>query len=136
MFKNRITSHLVLLPVALVVGFIVGILYLFVVGKLLSLGDNTGFGLAAAIIAFPMYSVPLTILWIIVVEIFFRVRKSQFAFPMTVIAALIVGLVFSLLTAGPAGFSTKGGAILFNYFLILISILLGSLHGLFLPKKS
>jgi hypothetical protein len=49
---------------------------------------------------------------------------------------LIVGLLVSIVVAGPSGFTMRGGSVLFNYFLMLLTTLGALVHNWALSRDS
>ncbi len=133
MISNRFVSHVVALFCYPFIAFVAGFLYLFYLHQVLGI-ENEGFGAAAAVIAFPMYSIPLFAFWLVGWEMMRAVKKGPMGPVFTFGLAVAVALLFSMMVAGPNGFLTSGGANSFAYFFIGINLVGALIHYVLLPK--
>jgi len=113
---KKALPHLIGFVFFFLAGVANGILYILVVGKLLDRGGD-GFGLSAAIVTFPLLGLMLSVAWTVI-----KITHEHFQGPMTLARVLLfsgaLGLVASIVIAGPSGFTLSHGSGLFNYFLI------------------
>lgn len=116
----------------IIVGFMTGVAYLLIVGKVLGKGGD-GFGLGAAVITFPILAALGSIVWI-VFDLAYRRRMKVLNVKATMLYAAVLGLFMSLLIAGFRGFTMHGGSTLFNYFVIAF-MLIGALQHRFLVSR-
>jgi hypothetical protein len=126
--SDKIVKHFVGIVAFVLIGVGAAILYLLIVGKLLGRGGD-GFGLTAALFMFPILACTTGVLCWLPLWLLHNHRWG----PMPALRALLlgafIGALVSMVIAGPGGFLLRGGAPLFNYFLILILALGGLVHN-------
>jgi hypothetical protein len=127
--------HTVGLVAFVMIGIAVAILYMWIVGRVLGRGGD-GFGLVGAIVTFPMLAFTTGLfcwvpLWLLHNDKFGPMSVSRAA-----LLGLIVGLLVSIVVAGPSGFTMRGGSVLFNYFLMLLTTLGALVHNWALSRDS
>lgn len=134
MISNRFVAHVATLFCYPFIAFAAGLLYLLFLRHVLGVAGD-GFGATAAIIAFPMYSIPLFAIWLVAWEALRAMKRGPIGLGTSMSLAVGVALLFSMVVAGPRGFSREGGAAMFNYFFIGIQLVGASVHYLLVPKS-
>ena len=114
--------------------FAAGFLYLMYLHQILGI-QSEGFGAAAAIVAFPMYSIPLFAFWLVGWEMMRAVKKGPMGPVFTLVLAVVVASLFGMMVAGTSGFKTSGGSNSFNYFFIGINLVGSIIHYFLLPTR-
>lgn len=113
---KKLLPHLIGISVFFLVGIVSGIAYVYIVGKVLDRGGD-GFGVSAAIVTFPILAIILGALWSIILLIHEK-AKGPMGAGRVILFSAILGLIASMVIAGPRGFTMHGGSVLFNWFLI------------------
>jgi hypothetical protein len=122
--SDKIVKHFVGIAAFVLIGVGVAILYLLIVGRLLGRGGD-GFGLAASLFLFPILACTSAVFW----WLLHNHRWGAMPAVRALLLGAAIGAVVSIAVAGPSGFLLRGGAPLFNYFLILILALGGLVHN-------
>lgn len=124
----KIIQHLVGLAAYIMIGVGVGILYLWIVGNLLGLGGD-GFGLVGAVVTFPILAFTSALFCWLPLWLLHNYRVGSMPTSRALLLGLTVGLLMAFVVAGPNGFLLRGGAPLFNYFLIVLTATGGVVHN-------
>jgi hypothetical protein len=102
-------------------GFAVAILYLLIVGTVLGRGSGMdGMALAASIITFPFLAGACGLLVWVPLWLLYDRRLGRMSAGRALLLGALLGLLVSMLIAGPGGFLLRGGSPLFNYFFPVI----------------
>lgn len=123
------------LLVFLLLGVVTAMAYLVVVANWLGAGGD-GFGLAAAIIAMPVWSLGFGVflwlpLWLIHDRLWGAMSGAR-----ALLISFAGGLLLVLFFVGPGGFTLRGGAILMNYFVMPMLVLGAWSHNAIMRRGS
>ena len=110
----------------LAIGVVAGFAYLIMMGTVLG---RRGIENVGAIVTLPMFALFAGVLWIAVDGLVSR-RSGPIAPARALLYGAALGLLLSLLIAGPRGFTLAGGSTLVSYFLIVVAAGGAGLHRL------
>ena len=134
MISNRFVAHVAALFCYPFIAFLAAFVYLFYLKHGLGIQEQ-GFGASVAMVAFPMYSIPLFAFWLVGWEMMKAVKQGPMGPIFTLILAVVIAALFGMMVAGGKGFETSGGANSFNYFFIGINLAGACIHYILLPKE-
>jgi hypothetical protein len=126
--SDKIVKHFVGIVAFVLIGVGVAMLYMLIVGKLLGRSGD-GFGMAASIVLFPILACTTGVFCWLPLWLLHNHRWGAMPSWRALLLGAAIGAVVSIGIAGPGGFLLRGGAPLFNYFLILIVALGGLVHN-------
>jgi hypothetical protein len=127
--------HTVGLVAFVMIGIAVAILYMWIVGGVLDRGGD-GFGLVGAIVTFPLLALTTGLFCWVPLWLLHNHKFGPMSVSRAALLGLIVGLLVSIVVAGPSGFTMRGGSVLFNYFLMLLTTLGALVHNWALSRDS
>jgi len=118
--KSAIVGHLVGAVVAALIGLLAAILYMFVEKTILGHAKQgmDGLAMVATLIVFPIANGVFTLLLWAPTSMLWQRKKGLPSGRNSLLAGLALGFVVAMIWAGPSGFTTRGGASLYNYYLI------------------
>jgi hypothetical protein len=119
MDSGKVVRHIVGVVAFVMIGVAMAFLYLLIVGKLLGRGGD-GFGLTAAILMFPILAGSAVLFCWLPLWFLHHHRLGAMSPGRALLLGSAIGALIAIVIAGPSGFALRGGAPLFNYFLILI----------------
>jgi hypothetical protein len=131
----KIVMHAVGLLAFVMIGVGVAILYLLIVGRMLGRGGD-GFGLTASIFVFPILAFTSGLFCWLPLWLLHNYRVGAMPASRAGLLGLIVGVLISIVIAGPNGFALSGGAPMFSYFTMVITTLGGVVHNWALSRHS
>jgi hypothetical protein len=115
--SNQLVRHFVGIAAFVMIGAAVAMAYLLVVGRLLGRGGD-GFGVTASAMAFPVLAGTSALLCWLPLWLLHQHRWGTMPPGRALLLGATIGAVIALVIGGPNGFLLRGGAPLFNYFLI------------------
>jgi len=126
----KIINHFIGVVAFALVGFGVALFYLLIVGRMLGRGSGMdGLALVASIVTFPFLAAVSALLGWIPLWLLYNHRRGRMSAGRALLLGALLGAVICMIFVGPGGFVLRGGAPLFNYFLILILAVGGALHN-------
>ena len=131
--SNQVVKHFVGIVAFVMIGVGVAILYLLIVGKLLGRGGD-GFGLTASAAAFPIFAGTSAVFCWLPLWLLHNHRWGVMPAARALLLGAAIGAALAIVIGGPTGFLLRGGAPLFNYFLILLLAAGGFVHNWVLAR--
>jgi len=132
--KSTIGRHILGLLLFPVIGLAVAAAWLSFTTQVLGVG-KTGFGNAAAIVVMPVWAIGMGLLVWLPWWLFHRKKWGAMGAGRAILFGVLGGLLVSMILMGPSGFTTRGGAAVMGYAVIVILTVGGLVHNAILNRR-
>lgn len=132
--KSMIGRHILGLLLFPVIGLAVAAAWLSFTAKVLGIG-TTGFGNAAAIVVMPVWAIGMGLLVWLPWWLFHNKKWGAMGAGRAILSGVVGGLLVSMILMGPSGFTTRGGAAVMGYAVVVIMAVGGLIHNAILNRR-